>query len=340
MELIWWPVALVAALVLAACIGVAGFTRLRRATQLRRLAHADRLTTLPEYARLALLRSVAAIVSIALLILVFAAAAVVAARPGGLPAGAGDAQAAPREEIMLCVAEPATAPVTGRFLGYFARQATTLRSEGIGLTTPTRRVIPLTRDYQFAGSRLGEYAAVADDPAARTSRERAAAFAPDVRYTDYAATVEDVVAMCLTGFPPADPAAPQRRSLVYLGAAALRAPGDTRPSLFTTAQVADLATRAGVQVNAIALPSAGRSDALQKVVDDSGGRFVRYLPADDADGARLTAELDAVRAAAPTPAGPGAGTLSGTLRDAPELPLIVALALAGVLSFGLAVMRR
>ena len=68
-------------------------------------------------------------------------------------------------------------------------------------------------------------------------------------YVDYAGGVEDVLAMCLTGFPSFDQTSAQRRSLIYVGPGSRRAPGETRPVLFTADAVRDLAKAADVQVN-------------------------------------------------------------------------------------------
>ena len=60
-------------------------------------------------------------------------------------------------------------------------------------------------------------------------------------YVNYAGGVEDVMAMCLTGFPSFDQEPAQRRSLIYVGPGSRRAPGETRPTLFTADAVRGLA---------------------------------------------------------------------------------------------------
>ena len=90
-------------------------------------------------------------------------------------------------------------------------------------------------------------------------------------YVDYAGGVEDVLAMCLTGFPSFDQKTAQRRSLIYVGPGSRRAPGETRPALFTADAVRDLARTADVQVNVVITGSG--SDAL----DAAGPRHRRPL---------------------------------------------------------------
>ncbi len=241
---------------------------------------------------------------------------------------------------MLCVGQPVTDAATGEFLSYFARETTTYGSERIGLTSPNRRVVPLTRDYQFAAGRFGDYAqasraqAEADagtlPPAESVAlRTRTDSFSTPVAYDDYAPTVADVLALCLTGFPDFQSDGETRRSLIYLGPGALRAPGDSRPSLFTDAQVTEMAQRAGVQINAVATP--GReTDALATITGVTGGQFYRF---DATDSAGIDRYLDAIRAA-PAPAQEsGRG-------DSPVVVLVAALALAALLGVALMAVRR
>ncbi|PRC44478.1 hypothetical protein C6A85_000000100050, partial [Mycobacterium sp. ITM-2017-0098] len=244
--------------------------------------------------------------------------ALASARPTGM---FWDAEASPpREDVMLCSAAPATDEANSRFLGYFARTVTAYGSERIGLTSLNRRLIPLTRDYQFAAGRLADFAR-----AAPTAPE----FSSPVDYDDYAPTVADVLALCLTGFPGFEAENDTRRSVIYLGPGALRAPGDTRPSLYTDAQVTDMARRAGAQINAIATP--GReTEALSAVTGATDGQFFRY------DSADVDGQLDAIRA----------GTLNtptdraATREDSPVVVLVATLALSALLGVSLMAARR
>ena len=93
-----------------------------------------------------------------LLTLVFAGAVVAAARPTGLPSAAGESGTGQPEDIMLCVGGPITDRATGAMLRYFSEQVKTFDTQRIGLTSPNRRVIPLTRDHQYAAAQLAGYA--------------------------------------------------------------------------------------------------------------------------------------------------------------------------------------
>jgi hypothetical protein len=148
-------------------------------------------------------------------------------------------------------------------LRYFADRVQTFTTQRIGLTSPNRRLVPLTRDYQYAAAQFNDYAAASEPSAA------AAGWVPAVSYVDYAGGVEDVLTMCLTGFPSFDQKTPQRRSLIYVGPGSRREPGETRPALFTADAVRDLATTAGVQVNVVITGSG--SDALDTLARDTGG---------------------------------------------------------------------
>ena len=122
----------------------------------------------------------------------FGAATWAAARPTG---ASKDFDAAHPEDIMLCVGQPVTDAATAELLDYFARQAiTSPQAQRIGLTSVNRRLVPLTRDHQYAAARFGDYAGA--------HQAQSASFAPPVPYTDYAASVNDVLALCLSGFPP------------------------------------------------------------------------------------------------------------------------------------------
>lgn len=337
MELTWWPVAIIGLVCLVLVVVLAILLPTERRGALRPMANTARLTRLPEYRAVIRRQTRATAAVLGLLALLLGAAVLASARPTGTLWDADDSQ--PREDIMLCVAQPVTDEPTGKFLNYFARQATTYGTERIGLTSPNRRLVPLTRDYQFAAGRFGDFAQASRDQASADAgtlapaqalalRTRTDSFASPVTYADYAPTVADVLALCLTGYPGFENQGDTRRSLIYLGPGALRSPDDTRPSVFTDAQVTEMAQRAGVQVNAIATP--GReTGALTTITDVTGGQFFRF---DDTD---IDANLDAIRAAAGQPE-----DSTGSRGDSPVVALVAALALAGLLSVSLMAVRR
>lgn len=305
MALSWWPVAVVGFACLAGALVLALLPSTRqRQRQRRPLANTARLTRLPEYARIVRARTMSMLVTIALLVLLFAAAVLAGARPTGPLWSRAEAP----EDIMLCLGAPDTEPTTERFLAYFAERARAYGPERIGLTSTNRRVVPLTRDHQFAVEKLSD----------------AAGFTAPVTYTDYAAGAADVLALCLTGFPQ-QPAGERRRSLIYLGPGELRAPGETRPELFTDQQVIDLARERGVQVNALVSSPGPVRDIAQATM----GRYAPISP-------DLTDQLDGIRAHPPE-ADP---TRVGFRGDDPTVPLAAAVFAAVALCLSLVVLRR
>jgi hypothetical protein len=151
-----------------------------------------------------------------------------------------------------------------------------------------------------------------------------------VSYSDYAESVEDQLALCLTGFPEFDREAAQRRSLIYVGPSQLRAPDDPRPALFTAEQVTDVARAAGVQVDVLA--TGPDSAFLSALVRDTGGQ---EFPADSGVAAHLTAIRN------DPPAATSSGTQdAGTSIESPDIPLIVAILAAAVLTAWPVVQRR
>lgn len=334
MALTWWPLAVAGFACLAVAVAMALLLPTEQTERrLRPLANSARLTGLPEYARIARARTVSMLVTIALLIVLFAAAMIASARPAGVwwslePADVGD-------DIMLCVGAPVTDPATAGLLTHFAEQANGFGTQRIGVTSTNRRVIPLTRDHQFTVERLGDFARVAtlpDDatlsPAQRSAkRATVSAFTAPVTYGDYAPTAADVLALCLTGFPPGEAPSDRRRSLIYLGPGDLRAADDPRPSLFTEEDVAELARDRAVQVNAL-VSSPG---SIRAVVEETYGR---YAPI----SADLAAQLTGIRAHPPR-TDPEA-TLAGFRGDVPTIPLAVGVAVAALLCLSLAVLRR
>lgn len=319
MALMWWPVAILGALCLLGTVALAVLIPTRRSPgDGLALANTYRLSRLPEYRAVLAARTRSTAMVLAVLLALFGATVVASARPST------NQDTDSREDIMLCVAEPATSEATGRFLSYFARQAGSYSVTRIGLTSPNRRVVPLTRDYQFAAERFGDYAQISQNPSAPPPAQPLTA---PVEYTDYAPTVADVLALCLNGFPGFPAASETDRSVLYLGPGELRAPGDDRPSLFTDVQVADMARDAGVRIDALA--TAGRpTNALAAAAERTGGLFLRYDPA------AATGQLDQIRAAQQ------ARGADEQRIDAPVVVLIAALMLTALLGISLLAVRR
>ena len=148
-------------------------------------------------------------------------------------------------------------------------------------------------------------------------------------YVDYAGGVEDVLAMCLTGFPSFDQKTAQRRSLIYVGPGSRRVPGETRPALFTADAVRDLARTAGVQVNVVITGSG--SDALDALARDTGGLSF-------SGNANTTAHLSEIRNRPPPQTADEGAVVR--LTETPDIPMILALAaLAGLVLWPLVVRR-
>jgi hypothetical protein len=340
--LTWWPVAVAGFACLGGAIALAALVPMEQVRrQLRPLANTSRLTRLPEYARLARTRAMSMIITIVLLVLLSGAAVLASARPSGWwwTAGASD----PAEDIMLCVGEPVTGQAVAEFLTYFAGQARTYGTQRIGLTSPNRRVVPLTRDYQYAAEKFGDVAGLAqmqpdgDAPAPQLAamRREMARFSPPVSYVDYAPSTADVLALCMTGFPSFDSKSTHRRTVIYLGPGEIRSRDETRPSLFTDQEVKDMAIEAAVQINAVT-PSAHGTDELASIVESTGGQFFPIPPGDP----DLTADLDAIRTNPPEAALPVATTAVGWFGDSPNIPLVVAVAASTLLCLALVVLRR
>ncbi len=318
MDLTWWPVAVGGLVCLAAVVAVAMLWPTGRSGRRRQpLAHTARLTRLPEYRAVVRRQTRATATALALLVLLFVTTVLATARPTrSVPETTASG---PRADIMLCVAQPVADPATGAFLGYFARQARTYGAVRIGLTSPNRRLVPLTRDHQFAAARFGDYAQGDQNPT------RTESFTGAVEYDDYAPTVADVLALCITGFPGFENPGDAHRSVIYLGPGALREPGDERASLFTDAQVTEMAQRGGIRIDAVA--TAGRAtDSLATIARSTGGRFLRF------DATTLDSQLDEIRAATPDDV--------DRRRDAPGVALVAGLALAGLLAVSLMAVRR
>lgn len=316
--------AIAGCLALAVCIALvllAPMTAERR--RLRPIANAHRLTALPEYVRAMRARTRTAVITIALLVVMFACSIVVAARPTGLPTAARQSEDGAPEDVMLCIGGPLDEQAVGATLSYFADRVDDFRTERIGLTSPNRRVVPLTRDYQYAKSAFTTYAR----PDAQLDGE----FSPAVSYVDYAESVDDLLALCLTGFPSFDQQAPQRRSLIYVGPGGIRAPDDARPSLFTADAVKELVVAADVQVNALVTDS--NSAALSTLAADTGGQSF-------AADAGIATHLDEIRDRPPAARPGGDDTARRASFESPDLFVAVALLAALALAAWPVVRRR
>ncbi|OBB93687.1 hypothetical protein [Mycolicibacterium peregrinum] len=318
MDLIWWAVAAAGCLALAGCVGLALLPKQSvDPDEFVPLANTRRLTRLPEYVRAARRRTVAAVVAMVTLTVAFAASALIAARPTGLPSWSRANQIATPEDIMVCVGGPLTDPAVGTTLRYFADRAGSFGTERVGLTSANRRVIPLTRDYQYAAAQFAAFG----------QQEGVRPFVAPVSYVDYAAGVEDVLAMCLTGFPSFSEPSAQRRSMIYVGPESLPRPGDVAP-LFDTDRLRDLAVTAGVQVNAIT-PGSG---------DGAAGELARATGGRSFGSADVASHLTEIRDHPPQAGSTGE---SADVRSAetPGVPVLLVLLAMAVLWWWPVVMR-
>jgi hypothetical protein len=362
-DLRWWPiaaggaVALVVAIVLAL---LAPLPAVRRV--LRPLAHVTRLTDLPEYARVARARFLALLVTGVLLAVLFASAVVTAARPVGFSSATRNFESLHPEDVMVCVGEPVTDAATAGLLDYFAQKMKAFNTQRIGLTSPTLRVVPLTRDYDWAAKQFTSYAALSAlqrdiDAGKKLHADQVAqlsngitSFSRQIDYTDYVRSVEDILALCMTGFPGFEDKSSHRRSLIYIGYSNIRSDADRRRSLFSTQAVKDMATHAGIQINVIARsdvvtapPQA--SDSLSSIVAATGGRFSVYNPAGTgadpgSTDATLAGLLDRIRDHPPDVVLPNGTMITRRSWDYPNLPVSISLIAAALLCASLAVLRR
>ena len=322
MELIWWVVAIAGFVGLAICI-VVGLLRPVKTEQrrMRLLANVERLTRLPEYRRAARLRTLSAVAAIVLLTVIFGAAVVAAARPMGLPSTARQSEGVAPEDIMLCMGGQPSDPAVRSTLRYFAERVPAFTTQRIGLTSADRRIVPLTRDYQYAAAQFNDVAA---DRAGDDTR-----WAPTVSYVNYAGDVEDTVALCLTGFPSFDQQAAQRRSIIYVGPGSRRPSGESRPTLFTADAVRGLAESGDVQINVLLTgPEAGALEALAR---DTGGRSF------SADSS-TAADLSEIRENPPPQT--AAVDTAVTSVETPDVPMALALVALAVLVMWPVVVRR
>ncbi|OKH83140.1 hypothetical protein EB75_10395 [Mycobacterium sp. ST-F2] len=261
MELTWPISAIIGCVALAACVAFAVLWPHRhRPGDVRPLANTGRLTRLPEYRRAQRRNTISVWSAVALLVASFGAAVVATARPAGLPTLDRRSEAAAPQDIMVCVGAPVSdAPVTAT-LQYFADAARAFGTERIGLTSANRRVVPLTRDYQYVAAEFTAYGR-------QIKRSVARPFVAPVRYAGYTANIGDLLALCMTGFPPVAKASATRRSLIYVGPDASTGEAGR---LFDGTAPRDLAATSKIQVNALIVgDDAGTVSGL---VHDTGGR--------------------------------------------------------------------
>lgn len=360
MDVKWWWILAVGALCLACGAAAAAVVPMPRIQRLLRpLAHVERLTQLPEYARVYRVYFISMMVTGVLLIATFTVAVVATARPVGSTSGTKEFDAAFPEDVMLCVGEDVSDPTTAAFLNYFEAQMDSLNSERIGLTSATLRVIPLTRDHDYVGQRLEYFAQLAriqqdldigheisaDDEHLLTKGVEDFSRSPD--YADYTRSVEDVLALCMTGFPSFDGRSDRRRSVIYVGPATMPGPHE---SLFTTKEVVEMAADAGVQINVIARSDLGDGDgqetgSVRTIAAETGGEMYQYNPAgtgvaDEGEASTLSGHLDDIRANPPKVVLDGGQSLTRRTWDTPDPVLLAALAVVSVLCVSLAVLRR
>jgi hypothetical protein len=362
-DLKWWPItaggvaALVVVVLVAMIIPLPTVTRI-----LRPLAHVSRLTNLPEYARVARARFLALLVTAILLVILFLAAIVTAGRPVGFSSATRNFEALHPEDIMICVGEPVTDAATAGLLNYFTQQMKSFQTQRIGLTSPTLRVVPLTRNYDWAAQQFTDFANLSAlqrdiDAGKKLSAGEVSqlsngitSFSRATKYTDYVRSVEDILALCMTGFPGFEDKSGHRRSLIYMGYSKIRSDDDRRRSLYSTQSVKDMAARAGIQINAIARSDVlsgptQSSDSLSSIVASTGGRFSLYNPAGTgADpgntDATLTGLLDRIRNAPPDVVLPNGTMITRRSWDYPVVPVSISLIAATLLCVSLAVLRR
>ncbi|MCX8562057.1 VWA domain-containing protein [Mycolicibacterium mucogenicum] len=261
MELIWRLAAIIGCVALAACVAFAVLWPHRhRPGDMRPLANTGRLTRLPEYRRAQRRNTISVWSAVALLVVGFGATVVATARPTGLPTLERRSEAAAPQDIMICVGAPVSdAPVTAA-LQFFAESAREFTTERIGLTSANRRVVPLTRDYQYVAAQFTAYAR-------QTKSSDARPFVAPVRYAGYTPNIDDLLALCMAGFPPSAAASTPRRSLIYVGPEASNGePG----RLFGGAALRDLAAAGKIQVNALIIGDG--AGTVSGLVHDSGGR--------------------------------------------------------------------
>lgn len=360
MDLRWTWLLVIGVLGLAVAVIIAWRLPVAKAQRrMRPLANVSRLTRLPEFARVQRIYLISMAVVGSMVAIAFLGAVVAAARPAKLATANDGYDAAYPRDIMLCVGQPANDPTTADFLNYWAGQAKDSTATSFGITSQNLRALPITRDSAFAEQRMRYFAGLAgiqqkidthQNVPVEQKLELAAgleAFARPIKYVDYAPSLEDTLAMCLSGFGNSSDS--HRRQLVYIGYSKFRADDEKRPSLYDQSQVLALALREGIQINAISRADVGQisqtgNDSLRALADATGGHFSLYNPAGtgSSDGANeiLDRALDKIDDDPPAPRYLGVNQDSKRYFDIPTVSLSIAVVAALALSIGLGVLRR
>lgn len=323
MDLTWWAVIAAGCVALAGCLAFALLRpRAARSEELQPLANTSRLTRLPEYRRALRWHTITAGVTMTLLLAALAATTVTAARPTGLPSTNRHHRASQPEDIMVCVGAPVTDTAVRSSLTFFAGAIGDFGTERIGLTSANRRIVPLTRDYQYATEAFSRYSEAAQQHGDLRP------FVSPVSYAGYAESTTDLLALCMTGFPSFPARSAHRRSLVYIAPRTCAIPG--RSQLFEADRVRNLAVNADIQVNALLTGScAGELPALAR---STSGRALRV----DADA---SAQLRDIRSHAPPDSSMPAGVAGGPA-ETPDVPLSIAIAVVVMVSAWTVVVHR
>ena len=327
--------------------------------RMRPLANVSRLTRLPEFARVQRIYLISMAVVGSMVAFTFLGAILAAARPAKLASANDGYDAAYPRDIMLCVGQPVNDPTTSDFLNYWAEKAKGATNTSFGITSQNLRALPITRDSAYAEQRMRYFAGLAGIQQKLDTHQKVPveqklelsagleSFARPIKYADYAPSLEDTLAMCLSGFGPSSGS--HRRQLVYLGYSKFRADGEKRPSLYDQSQVLAMAQRQGIQINAVSradvdqISQAG-NDSLRALTEATKGRFSLYNPAGtgSSDGANdiLNGALDKIDQDPPVPMYLGVNQDSKRYFDIPTIPLATAVVAALALSVGLGVLRR
>jgi len=354
MELRWWFVVIGGVILVVAIVLAAYFWPMRqRPRRLRPLAWVQRLTQLPEYVR-AYRRYRIMLAAIAIATMAFLLAAIFAtARPISSEATAAEINRAHPEDINLCVAyDPASHDVS-EMLDYFRDQAKTFDTQRLALTSATLRVIPMTSDHTYLQDRLGYFGglnalAAKDQPSPEDSKALQRGrqeFSRGVAYSDYAQTVNDALALCMTGFPGFTKPSEHRRSVIFLGPTA--EPPQAHP-IYPDDKLTELSRTAQIQLNVLTPTAAEEGGAVKRLAESTGGRFITYLqgtkttsPAEQAGiDKTFRGHLDEIRSNPPVITQSDGTVLVQKVRDRPNFILVIALAIAVVFATALAGVRR
>ncbi|MDH6198260.1 hypothetical protein M2272_004919 [Mycobacterium frederiksbergense] len=355
MELRWGWVVVVGLVALVVIVLAAFLWPMRQQPRrLRPLAWVGRLTELPEYARAYRRYRILLAAIAATTVAVLLCAIVATARPVSSQATAAEINRAHPEDVMLCLQDDPASHDASVLLSYFGNQVAGFDSQRLGLTSRTIRVIPLTRDYPFLQDELGRYASLErlrsvqnPNPEDTAVLQRAHhEFRNTPNYSDYQLTVNDALAMCMKGFPGAGKTSDARRSVIYMGPA-----GKSEAPIYSDEELTALARSSGIQVNVLTRTTLDASGGLSGIATATGGRFISYVAAADANNGAaadsqdtldkaLRSHLDDVRSHPPAVTSPDGTIMVQQLRDRPNLVLAVGLLIVIVFSISLAGVRR